>query len=100
MNIIRRAIIWLLTKHETKTMVDHVLDIQGASAATTSLQAAPSFVQVTAQVEPPDAEEKQPSAFESLKASFAAKVQFIESSIAVLGSEAEAELVALAEKYL
>lgn len=42
----------------------------------------------------------QPSALETLKASFAAKLQFIEDGIAALGSEAEEELVALAEKYL
>lgn len=97
MNIIRRAITWLLTKHETKTMVDHVLDIQGSNAAIPQPQVAPSYVPVTAQV---DAEEKAPSAFEALKTSFAAKVQFIESSITVLGKEAEEDLVALAEKYL
>lgn len=87
MNIIRRAIIWLLTKHETKTMVDQIVDVPVAE---------PDEVQD--QVKP--AQEKQPSAFDVLKASFAAKVQFIEAGLAALGEEAEEELVALAEKYL
>lgn len=87
MSIIRRAITWLLTKHETKTMTDQVVDVPLADP----VPAAP--------VEAPD-QERQPSALEVLKASFAAKVKFIESGIAALGEEAEEELVALAEKYL
>lgn len=101
MNIIRRAITWLLTKHETKTMVDHVLDIQGANAVTIPSQPATSsssFEVATQAV--PEAEEKELSALEALKESFAAKIKFIESGVAALGSKAESELVALAEKYL
>jgi len=87
MNIIRRAITWLLTKHETKTMVDQIVDVPVAEP-----------LEVQDEVKP--VQEKQPSAFDVLKSSFAAKVQFIEAGLAALGEEAEEELVALAEKYL
>ena len=87
MNIILRAITWLLTKNETKTMVDQIVDVPVAAP-----------VEAPAPVEP--VQEKRPSAFDVLKASFAAKVQFIEAGLAALGEEAEEELVALAEKYL
>ncbi|MFC6121740.1 hypothetical protein ACFPZP_11840 [Citrobacter bitternis] len=93
MNIIRRAIIWLLTKHETKTMVDQIVDVPVADPVPAAVP-----VEAPAPVEP--VQEKQPSAFDVLKSSFAAKVQFIEAGLAALGEEAEEELVALAEKYL
>lgn len=77
-------------------MVDHVLDINPVVVPPLNSAASP-FTETTAQAEP---EDKSLSAFEALKASFAAKVQFIESGISALGKEAEEELVALAEKYL
>ena len=92
MNIIRGAITWLLTKHETKTMTDQIVYVPVGD----SQPAVP--VEPQAQSQP--AQDKQPSALDALKASFAAKVQFIESGLAALGAEAEEELVALAEKYL
>ncbi|XWJ90301.1 hypothetical protein ACRARH_26010 [Phytobacter ursingii] len=80
MNIICGAITWLLTKHETKTMTDQIVYVPPAATA--------------------EQPQGKPSTLDALKASFAAKVQFIESGLAVLGAEAEDELVALAEKYL
>lgn len=92
MNIIRRAITWLLTKHETKTMTDQIVYVPVGDPQ--------PAVPVEPQTQAQPAQDKEPSAFYALKVSFAAKVQFIESGLAALGAEAEEELVALAEKYL
>lgn len=111
MNILKRAIIWLLTKQEKKTMTDQVVDAaaQAQTVADTAADTntapvaenvAPTApeVQTTAQAEP--VAEEQPSALAVLKASFEKKLQFIEDGIATLGADAEKELVDLAEKYL
>lgn len=96
MNILKRAAIWLLTKQEKKTMTDQALDLsaQQQPAADQAINTDPTPV---AQVQP---QNEQLSALETMKAAFAAKIQFIESGIATLGADAEKELVDLAEKYL
>ncbi|MEN3753739.1 Ig domain protein group 1 domain protein [Mangrovibacter sp. SLW1] len=77
-------------------MTDEVVDTTTQTTAEAAT-VADTAAQDTAST---DATTAQPSALEALKASFAAKLQFIEDGIAALGSEAESELVALAEKYL
>ncbi|WP_353613944.1 hypothetical protein [Mangrovibacter phragmitis] len=102
MNILKRAFIWLLTKHEKKTMTDQVLDVsaQPQPVAENTEPAAQVQTETKEPGQDEQAAQEQPSPFAALKASFEAKIQFIESGIATLGSDAEKELVALAEKYL
>ncbi|MCC3717963.1 Ig domain protein group 1 domain protein [Rouxiella badensis] len=80
-------------------MTDQVVDAgtaaQAQPAAAVEVQTAAPVADAT-----PQPVVVQASALEEVKAKFEAFVSFVEHGIEVLGADAEAELVALKDKYL
>lgn len=83
MNIIKRAWLWLITKHDKEVKVSEPLN-------DTAVTTAPVVTETT--VEPP--------VVNSSVANFDEAFAFVRDGVAKLGTAAESELIALAKKYL
>lgn len=87
MNILKRAWLWLITKHQKETPVTDITASEIAPEAASAVQAVI--------VDPAPAAEVK-TGVKDFEAAFA----FVEAGVAQLGGAAKDELKALAQKYL
>ena len=87
----------LFTKKESEEMSDQSV-IAAAAEQPSTVQPAVAQPAVAETVQPATVEEKSP--LEQAKAKFDAFIEFVEHGLEVLGEEAEADLVALKDKFL
>jgi hypothetical protein len=91
MNILKRAWLWLITKHQKETPVTDITASDTAPESTTTVQ------NVTVDPTPiPATVEVVKTGVKDFEAAFA----FVEAGVAQLGDAAKDELKALAQKYL
>lgn len=108
--MIKQFLEWLISHYYTPaqaaapqstgvTMTDVAVDTAAQTAAATVAAVADTVVADTATTATA-ADTAPTSALAEVKAKFEAFVEFVEHGIKVLGADAEAELVALKDKYL
>lgn len=97
MNLLKRALLWLITKHQKETPVTDI------TASDTAPEAAATVQTVAADPTPTPTPTPIPVTVEVVKTGvkdFEAAFAFVEAGVAQLGDAAKDELKALAQKYL